>query len=126
MAAAFQIPGFSFTREAGQDLSASQFRAVTVAADGQVDPTGAGLRADAVLQDKPASAGEAASLMATGVTKMEFGAATAAGLQVAADANGKAVAAGAADFVIGTALVGAGADGEIGSVLLTLGAQLNP
>ena len=37
--------------EAGADLSAKQYFFVTIASDGQVDPTGNGLSADAVLQN---------------------------------------------------------------------------
>lgn len=125
MASAFEILGFQFTLVASVSLATNQFHAVVIDANGEAALAGAGGRVDAILQDKP-GAGESGSCANSGITKMAFGAATAAGLQVAADATGRAVAAGAADFVIGTARVGAGAAGEIGSVLLTPGAQLNP
>jgi hypothetical protein len=44
---------------AGSDLSAKQFRFVSLAADGAVDATGAGAAAAGVLLNNPDSAGEA-------------------------------------------------------------------
>ena len=91
------------TLEAGQDLSAKQFFFMTVASDGQVDPTGDGGVAVGVLQNDPA---------AGGVTKVSVGASITAGANVASDAAGEAVPAASGDAILGVALA-AGDDGDI-------------
>lgn len=102
--------------EAGQDLSAAQYHFVSVASDGQVDATGAGLAAIGVLQNDPSAAGRAAEVCVGGLTKVAAGGTVAAGAVVAANAAGKAVAATTGDIVLGTAVTG-GADGSIISMV---------
>lgn len=102
--------------EAGQDLSAKQFFFVTVASDGQVDPTGDGAMATGVLQNDPAAAGRAAEIAIAGVTKVSAGGTVAAGAAVASDAAGEAVTAATGDIILGTALTG-GADGAVIEIL---------
>ena len=104
------------TLEAGQDLSAKQFFFVSIAADGQVDPTGDGLHADGVLQNDPAAAGRAAEVAILGITKVVCGGVVTAGGPVASDAAGEAVDAASGDVILGTALE-TGADGEVISIL---------
>lgn len=104
------------TLEAGQDLSAKQFYFVSVAADGQIDPTGAGLIAHGVLQDAPAAAGRSAKVAIGGKVKVACGAAVTRGGPVAADAAGKAVNAGVGNIILGTALE-TGANGRIIEIL---------
>ncbi|WP_299393268.1 capsid cement protein [Pelagibius sp.] len=111
----------NITLVAGADLSASQYRFMTVAADGQIDPTGDGANAHGVLQNKPSAAGEAATVAIAGVSKVVAGAAVAAGASVASDANGGAVPPTVGEEKLGTALEAAGAAGEIIEVLLQLG-----
>lgn len=106
--------------EAGQDLSAHQFRFVTQAADGQVDPTGAGAQATGVLQDDNGdAAGKVVAVAVGGRSKVEAGGAVAVGDNVASDANGKAVTATTGDVILGVARSASSADGEIVSVELT-------
>lgn len=81
----------SVTMVAGQDLSAHQYRFVTMASDGQIDFTGAGLAADGVLQDKPAAAGRACQVGIDGITRIVAGAAIAKGALVESDSAGRAV-----------------------------------
>lgn len=104
------------TLEAGSDLSASQFHFVSVAADGQVDLTGAGAYAEGVLQDKPNAAGVAARVAIGGVVKVEAGASVTRGAEVASNAAGECVDATTGNIILGTALE-AGADGEIIEIL---------
>lgn len=111
----------SITLEAGQDLSTSQYRFVSVAADGQVDPTGAGAAPDGILQNKPDAAGREALVAIDGVSLVEAGAAFNAGDDVASDSVGRAVAAGTGDVIAGTALKNAGGVGEQVSVLFHRG-----
>lgn len=103
--------------EAGQDLSTKQFFFVAVAADGQIDPAGAGLIAEGVLQDNPSAAGRAAVVAIGGIVKVSAGAATTRGGPVASDANGQAVDAASGDVIMGTFLEAAGALGDIVSIL---------
>lgn len=100
------------TLEAGQDLSAKQFFFVTVASDGQVDPTGDGGVAVGVLQNDPAAAGRAATIGINGVTKVSVGASITAGAAVASDSAGEATPAVSGDQILGIALA-AGDDGDI-------------
>lgn len=111
--------------EAGQDLSAKQYFFVTVASDGQIDPTGNGASADGVLYNNPNAAGQAASVVTFGVAKVVAGAAISRGALVASDANGKAKTAVSTNRVLGRALEGANADGEIIKVLLKLQGEPN-
>jgi hypothetical protein len=105
------------TLEAGADLSTKQFYFVSVASDGQIDPTGDGLDADGVLQDAPAAAGRAALVAIAGKVKVVCGGAVTRGGPVASDSAGKAVnATTAGDIILGTALE-TGADGRIIEIL---------
>jgi hypothetical protein len=104
------------TLEAGANLSTKQYLFVSIASDGQVDPTGDGLSAVGVLQNDPAAAGRAAEVCIGGLTKVKTGGQVAAGAAVASDANGAAVTAGTGDVILGTAVDG-GASGSIISII---------
>ena len=102
--------------EAGQDLSAKQFYFVSVASDGQVDPTGDGAIADGVLQNKPAAAGRAAEVAISGKVKVVCGGTVTRGGPVASDANGAMVNAASGDIILGTALE-TGASGQVAEMI---------
>jgi hypothetical protein len=104
------------TLEAGADLSTKQFYFVSVASDGQIDPTGDGLDADGVLQDAPAAAGRAALVAIAGKVKVVCGGVVTRGGPVAADASGTAVNAATGDIILGVALE-TGASGRIIEIL---------
>lgn len=103
--------------EAGADLSAKQYYFVTVAADGQVDPTGDGLAADGVVQNDPAAAGRAATVGVSGRTKVVAGGVVTAGDEVASDTSGRAVTAATGDIILGRALSTSANAGEIISII---------
>lgn len=113
---AFESNQICISLEAGQDLSAKQFFFVTVASDGQVDPTGDGAMATGVLLNDPAAAGRAAEVCIAGVTRVECGGNITKGGAVASDASGNAVAAASGDVILGTALE-TGADGSVISIV---------
>lgn len=113
-----EVPGQVISLEAGADLSAKQFFFIEHAADGQVDPAGAGADADGVLQNKPSAADQAASIMINGVSKVSAGAAIARDALVMSDANGQAVTALGGSKVLGKALEASGGADEIIKVLL--------
>lgn len=89
---------------AGQDLSAKQFHFVTLATDGQIDPTGDGARADGVLLNKPAAAGEAATVCYDGRVTVVAGGTVTLGANVASNAAGAAVVATTGEVILGKAL----------------------
>lgn len=116
---AFEIPGFSYAREASTDLSASQFCAVVIDSNGRAALPSANGTIVGVLQNKPASLGAEAAIMSDGVTKMVCSAAIAVGAQVKVDAAGKATPTPATgNYVIGIALTATAAANELLSVLL--------
>jgi predicted RecA/RadA family phage recombinase len=118
---AYEIPGFSWTLVAGEDLSSSQFCGIDVElSTGQAVLPSAGGRTVGVLQNKPDD-GEAATIVTSGVSKMLVGATgLVAGNNVAVDTDGKAVQAAANDQSIGVALQTAAA-GSLAAVLLLIG-----
>lgn len=114
----YNLVGQCVTLEAGQDLSASQYFFVAVAADGQVDPAGDGAYAEGVLQNDPSAAGRAASVQISGISKVVAGGAVSVGDAVASTAAGKATTAATGDIILGTALEAATADGDVIAVLI--------
>lgn len=97
---------------AAADLSAKQYYAVKVDSNGKAALAGAGEFVAGILQNKPV-AGQAANIAWGGVTKAFAGGNITAGNKVAADANGKFVAA--SEAVVNTSDAGAAADPSIGS-----------
>ncbi len=123
---AFQIPGFSFSLDAAGDLSAEQHTFMLCDANGRAAQAGAGVDVVGALQNDPSALGEAANIMATGISKVVAGAAVAAGAQVMSDSTGRAITAtGTGAFVAGVALEAAANADEIIAVLLGQSAQLN-
>ena len=112
---AYEIPGFSFTLVAGEALA--QFRFVKVHTDGTARYADNGEWGIGVVQNSPTT-GEAATVVHNGIVFVEAGGTIANGAQVAADADGKAIAGATADAVLGVCLTAA-ADGEYATVLLT-------
>lgn len=92
------------TFEAGGDLSAAQFKFVTLAADGQVDVTAsAGGNAIGVLLNNPAAAGRAATVCVSGSVMIKCGGTVTAGDQLQANTDGTALLAATGDVVLGYA-----------------------
>ena len=101
------------TFEAGGDLSAGQFKFVTLASDGQVDITAsAGGNAIGVLLNNPSAAGYAATVCVSGSVMITCGGTVAAGASLQSDASGDAITAASGDIVLGYARE-AGVDGQI-------------
>lgn len=105
------------TLPAAADLSAQQYRCVTVNASGQAAVANATSLVVGILQNNPPS-GQAATVAYSGVSKARAGGVIAAGARVTSDASGNVIAAATAgDAVIGVALEGA-ASGDYIKVLL--------
>ena len=103
----------SMTYIAGADLSAKKNTFVKLSDEKTVVACGAGEKGIGVLMNEPKS-GEMAEIAAFGGgAKIKASAALALMVSVASDANGKATAAGAGDFVFGFLTEASGADGDI-------------
>ena len=118
--------GVDVTFEAGEDLSAARYLAMTLgSSDGTVVKAGATDQAIGILQNAPES-GQAARVRMFGTTKAVAGAAITRGALVAVDANGKVQAATAIDDtwngtvvrVLGIALESASAADEVIEIML--------
>ncbi len=98
---------------AGSDLTAAQFKFVSLAADGQVDVTAsAGGNAIGILSNNP-DVGQAATVTVTGGYMVEAGGTITAGDQIQSSATGTALLAATGDVVLGYALE----DAVIGQVM---------
>ena len=104
---------FKLSFPAASDLSTKQFYFVTVQSSGKLALTGDGLRADGILQDKPAADGRAGSIVIAGRSRVVAGAGFLAGTPLASDTNGKAVTATSAEYVNAFALQTAKLAGDI-------------
>jgi hypothetical protein len=116
---ALQNKLLSLSFPAAGDLSASQFRFVSVNSAGRVAITGAGAHASGVLQGTPDAidkTAEVAMLNGSGKVKVMSAGTIAAGAKVMSDASGEALTATATNHVLGTAAMAAVA-GDIFSIL---------
>lgn len=113
---AYEIPGFSYTLVAASDMSATQFRFVNVDTAGKAAVPAAGGRVVGVRQNKP-KADEAATIVQTGISIVEAGAAVTVGDGVQSDASGRAITL-AAGISQGVALETASGAGVKIAVLL--------
>ena len=110
---------------AGEDLSAAQFKFVTLESDGQVDlADAAGENAIGVCL-AGASAGAAVTVCVSGSVMVEAGGVIAAGAQVQTGADGTALTAAAGDVVLGYARE-AGVDGQIIEIEMIQGGNVVP
>jgi hypothetical protein len=116
-----EIPGYKMTLIASADLSAKRYKAIKIDSDGKAAIAGDGQSAVGILQNTPV-AGEAATIMTSGISFVEYGDTVTAGSNLASDADGNLVVAGASDAILGVALCD-GADGDIGTMLLVSGAS---
>ena len=105
---------------AGEDLSAKQFKFVTLESDGQVDlADSAGENCIGVLLNNPAAAA-AATVAVSGKVMVTSGGTIAAGAAVATDASGDAVTAASTNIIMGYALEAA-VDGQVMAIELIQG-----
>lgn len=131
MPRAFEQPFKYITGIPAVDFTEKRYYGVKFNTDGNIVLAGAGDPIVGVIQE-PNDIDEPAQVMQSGITFAVFGGIVADGAEVSMDANGKFVAASTATFtdkttadhilttskVVGIAVVGAGADLDIGCVLL--------
>ena len=108
---------------AGEDLSAAQFKFVTLESDGQVDLADAAGENCIGICLVGGAAGAAVTVAISGKTMVKAGGTIAAGAAVQTDANGDAITAASGDYVMGYALE-AGVDGQIIAVELIQGGNI--
>lgn len=113
---AYEIPGFSFTLVSNADFTASQFRFVDVNAAGKAVAPAAGGRCVGVRNNKP-KLNEAVTIVHSGISIVEAGAAITVGGNVQTDALGQAIPL-AAGISQGVALESASGAGVKIAVLL--------
>jgi hypothetical protein len=110
---------------AGEDLSAAQFKFVTLESDGQVDLADAAGENCIGICLVGGAAGAAVTVAVSGKTMVEAGGTIAAGAAVQTDADGNALTAASGDVVMGYALE-AGVDGQIIAIELIQGGNVVP
>ena len=108
---------------AGEDLSAAQFKFVTLESDGQVDLADAAGENCIGVCLVGGAAGAAVTVAISGKVMVEAGGTIAAGAAVQTDANGDALTAATGDYVMGYALE-AGVDGQIIAIELIQGGNI--
>lgn len=101
---AYENKGKCITVEAGSDLSASQYCFVDVNSSGQLALPSDGAAAIGVLQNDPAAAGRAGSVLTSGITKIKVAGVLTAGDDVSSDNAGRATTPATGDRVLGRVL----------------------
>ena len=124
---AWTIPGFSFTRVAGADLSSAQYKYVKLSTTDTVILCAAATDVPiAILQNAPASGAEA-TIMVTGISKVSSDAALSIGNQIGTSADGQADAKTAGsdttEYVVGVVLEASSGAGALATATVNC---LNP
>jgi len=110
---------------AGEDLSAAQFKFVTLEADGQVDLADAAGENAIGVCIAGATAGKAVTVCVSGSVMVEAGGAITAGDQIQTGADGTALLAATGDVVLGYARED-GVDGQIIEIEMIQGGNVVP
>ena len=125
---AYEINNYSLkiTLVAGADLSSAQYKFVEIGTGGVVTVcNGATDKPIGVLQNAPTS-GQEAEVVVAGGTKVVASAALSVGTLIGTDNAGKADAkvpgTDTTEFVVGTVIFAAGADGEIATAVVNCAA----
>lgn len=124
---AWTIPGFTFTRVAGADLSSDQYKYVKLSTTDTVILCAAATDVPVgILQNAPTS-GQEATIMVTGISKVNSDAALSIGNLIGTSADGQADAKTAGtdttQYVVGVVLEASGAAGELATATVNC---LNP
>jgi len=117
---AFEGSKLTITLPAASDLSAKQYRFVTVDGDGKLALSGDDGNAIGVLQNAPAS-GEAATIAISGVTKIYIGTTSTldSGSILSSEANGAGKIQASSAYRLGICLEDSTAAGDIISIVFT-------
>lgn len=119
----YEIPGFTRSFNAAGDLTTSWFRFVKLSGAALAAVTAATDDAIGVLQNKPAVAGAAGTVMVSGTTRVFSGIALTAGVTVYLDTLGRVTSVAQAGQAVGvTETAVTGADLLVSVLLKPLGA----
>lgn len=115
-----QNSNLDITLLAAADLSAKQYRFVTIDSSGNAAVSTRGALSCGVLQNKPSASGRAATIRVVGgtTTKVVLGGTVTAGQVAVSDANGAAVTASSADNAYMGFFLESGVSGGIVAMLL--------
>jgi len=124
---AWTIPGFTFTRVAGADLSSSQYYYVKLSTTDTVIACAAATDVPiGILQNAPTS-GQEATIMVTGISKVNSNAALSIGDLIGTSGDGQADAkvpgTDTTEYVVGVVLEASGAAAELATCTVN---GLNP
>jgi len=124
---AWTIPGFSFTRVAGADLSSDQYKYVKLSTTDTVILCAAATDVPiGILQNAPASGAEA-TIMVTGISKVSSDAALSIGNLIGTSADGQADAktsgSDTTEYVVGVVLEASSGAGALATATVNC---LNP
>ncbi len=114
----YEIPGFTRSLSAAGDLTASKFRFVKMSGATITAVAAATDKGIGVLQNKVAAAGDAGTVMISGVTRVFSGAAITAGSAVYLDSVGRVTTVAQAGQCVGVAEQAATAADQLIAVLL--------
>lgn len=115
--ASFPQPNLITNLAAGVDLSSSQYKALILSADGEVDPAGAAASTIGFLMNSPTAGSVAEIATNGGGGKAIAGGTITAGDSLATDANGDVVVATGVDSIVGIALEDA-VDNDVFGILV--------
>jgi len=125
MAGAYEIVGQDIPLKAATDLSEKQWYILRISDDDTVNTGNTTSYPIGILQDNPAAEGRGANVRISGLSKCVAGEEITAGNPIASDSSGKGVVATSDSYMIGIALIGAGAEDQIFTVRLGTGAAAN-
>lgn len=114
---AFENLGKVINLLADADLSAKQYRFVTIDSSGGVIVATSGADAIGVTQNNPASGKSTDVMVGIGITKIVAGEAMPAGAPVSADSTGRGQYAATGEYTLGRLLEAATAAGDIVAML---------
>lgn len=118
---AYEIPGFMFSLEAAADLSAQQYKFVKIDTNGKCAAIAAATDLPCgVLQNAP-TAGQAATIMRDGISKVQADAAITPSQIIGTSADGQAdvkiPGTDLTEHAVGQVLVGAGVAGNLATII---------
>lgn len=122
---AYDVPGFRRSYLTAGDLSASQYKFVKMSGATVVAVAATTDKAVGVLENKPAAAGRAATVMISGVCKVKASKSFAAGVPVFLAADGRVTDVEATNEPVGLAeSASSGSDSVVAVLLKPLGTQI--
>ena len=106
--------GKTITIPAAGDLSAKQYRFMSLNSAGRCDVSGDGVNAEGVSQDDPSAIDQPTTVMVGhGITKVEAGASFSVNANLGSDSVGRAISTVTGDYIMGKAMEASTGAGQI-------------